>query len=92
MTDQRPVCVARFMPDGALQFCIFGEGCRFLIIDEQAPHDRVYEFGHREPLEKLVALVPPDALIGHAGEPRHEALKNIIEAVAAGRPHLRSIK
>lgn len=71
-----------------MQFGLFGDGCRFLVIDERCPHDRVYEVTHREPLAKLEQMIPVDAEIGHAGDGRQEALVGVVMAAVEGRPHL----
>lgn len=91
MADPRPVAVLRWTEDGELQLGIFGDGCRMLVIDERCPHDRVYEVTHREPLNALASLVPPDAEIGHRDDDRQEALVARMTALFDGKPHLQAV-
>lgn len=91
MADDRPVALIRFDEMGEMQLGIFGQGVRLVVIDERAPHDRVYEVTHREPLKALNRLVSPDEPIGHANEARHEAMVARMTALFAGKPHLQVV-
>lgn len=91
VADPRPVALLRWTEDGELQLGMFGDGIRMLVIDEQVPHDRVYEVTHREQLHALDALIPPGTEVGHAGDERHEALVARMTALFNGKPHLRAV-
>lgn len=91
VADQRPVAILRWTEEGELQLGMFGDGIRMLVVDERAPHDRVYEVTHREPLKALDALIPPGTEIGHAADERHDALVARMTALFEGKPHLQVI-
>ncbi|SMF70631.1 hypothetical protein [Allosphingosinicella indica] len=88
-----PVVVIHFLADGDTTYRVFGDGpVRVLFVDEKAPHDRVYEWLSREPMEDLAAIVPEGGAVGSKSDARHPAIANAIEAALEGRPHLRPVE
>lgn len=60
---------------------------RLFIVDERAPHDRVYEWTQRATADEVGAILGGDP-IGSSQDERHAAIKAKIEAALDGRPHL----
>jgi hypothetical protein len=88
-----PVALIQFAASGQIRLALAGAGpIRFIVIDEGAPGDRLYEVSHRLSDVEFAALVPPGAPIGDASEPRHAALAARVEAACEGRRHLRSVE
>ncbi|MES2138003.1 MAG: hypothetical protein V4502_13220 [Pseudomonadota bacterium] len=84
----QPVALVRFTTEGEMQLGMFGDGFRFLVIDERCPEDRVYELTAVQPRKVLEVLVPAGTAIGSANDERHDALVARMEALFTGRPHL----
>lgn len=82
----RPVCVVHISENGDETYSVFG-AARMLIIDERAPHDRIYEISSRMDARELAALIG-ESEIGHAEDERHEAIAACINAAIDGRKHL----
>lgn len=88
-----PTFVVHIDADGHPEYLAFGGGDgRFLIIDERAPNDRVYAITRRLPRGELDRIVAPDAVIGDAGDTRHDALMHRIATAIAGEPLLRGVE
>jgi len=85
---QAIVCV-HFDERGEIDYRVFGgEEVRLFIVDDRAPHDRVYEWTRRDDPAAFRELVPEGAEIGHSGDERHEAIAARIDAFTSGKPHL----
>lgn len=65
------------------------EGCatRLLIIDERAPHDRVYEITDRVEPATIEVAIGGDP-VGSKFDARHEATASRLRAAIESRPHL----
>ena len=85
----RPCCIARILDDGTYEYLFSGE-VDFYVIDEQCPHDRVYQLTDEAPRDALDRLVGPEP-IGHKDDARHVALQHRISAFLSGKSHLRSV-
>lgn len=58
-----PTVIVRYDDDGEIEF--YAEGIvRFLVIDERAPDDRVYEVRDRYTREQIMSLIGDDD-VGH---------------------------
>ena len=93
MADIQGMIVVRFDEAGDISYHVYGdERVRLFIVDERAPHDRVYEYTQRQPATAFRDLIPEDTEIGHSGDDRHEAIKARIEAWQDGVSHLRPVE
>ena len=87
------IVTVHFDERGEISYHVFGdERVRLFIVDERAPHDRVYEYTQRQPATAFRDLIPEGTGIGHSGDDRHEAIKARIEAWQDGVSHLRSVE
>jgi hypothetical protein len=84
------VVIVRFDDSGELSYHAFGE-TRLFIVDERCPHDRVYEWLPRGPIEELRELIPQDAEIGSNQDDRHQAIAHMVHSYLDGTPHLRAV-
>ncbi|MGE5510370.1 MAG: hypothetical protein ACM31O_03850 [Bacteroidota bacterium] len=85
------VVVVHFDEQGESTFLVCGENVRLLIVDERAPHDRIYEWLSRDNPAELEAILGNDP-IGSSADSRHQAIAARIEAECAGKPHLKSVE
>ena len=85
-----PVVVVHIAEDGAFRYLVHGEA-RLLIVDERAPHDRVYEITDRVSAQEIADVLRDDA-IGSRNDDRHEATSARILTFISGRPHLRVVE
>ena len=85
-----PVVVVHIAEDGAFRYLVHGEA-RLLIVDERAPHDRVYEITDRVSAQEIADVLRDDA-IGSRNDDRHEAISARILTFISGRPHLRVVE
>jgi hypothetical protein len=67
-------------------YIVIGEDVKVFFVDENSPHDRVYEFRSREPIERLSELIPEGSVIGHKNDERHKAILNQIASDLSGKP------
>lgn len=86
MTEPQPIVVIRFDADG--EFSVdFAPDAAVYVIDERAPHDRLYRMTPRATRSCLEAAVA-DGECGSAQDARHAAIANLIRAHLEGRRHL----
>jgi hypothetical protein len=77
--------------EGQFDLLAFGSSdTRFLVIDERAPHDRVYRITLRQPRALLAELLG-DSPIGDCSDDRHPALAARFAAAVEGRPLLKAV-
>lgn len=82
------VAILRYDEYGEFTFHVASdERFRLFIVDERAPHDRVYEWTVRVSGEEIAAILG-DSPIGSNQDERHAAIKAFVEARMDGRPHL----
>lgn len=87
-----PVALIRIREDGDLELFAFGEGeMRFLVVDELAPGDRVFEITTRIERWRLALLVPAGEPIGNQDDSRHAASVHRLNSAIEGRPHLKLV-
>lgn len=85
MSDLQNAVVMHIDTDGSSSLLVCGaESVRVFVIDERAPNDRVYEITGRDTAEEIKDALG-DSPIGHAGDDRHEAISNRINAELDGR-------
>jgi hypothetical protein len=84
-----PTVIIRFDETGELHY-LATEGVSLYIVDERAPHDRVYEWTTRASREEIAAVLG-DSEIGSANDARHAAIEAKIVAFVEGRPYLRPV-
>lgn len=68
-------------------YLVFGDA-RLFIVDENVPHDRVFEMLDREDQELFEKIIPPGAEIGSKNDARHPAIEAKVNAYVDGRKHL----
>ena len=83
--------VLRFDENGEQTYHVIGDKIRFFIVDERAPHDRVYEWLDRETADAITALLGEDR-IGSKQDGRHPAIRNAILSDLEGRARLKVIE
>lgn len=82
------LAIVRFDEHGEITYHIASDGrFRLFIVDERAPHDRVYEWTLRASGPEIADILGDDP-IGSNQDGRHQAVKALIEAQMDGRPHL----
>lgn len=64
------------------------ERIRLIIVDENTPGDRVYEWLQRSDPAIVRQLIPEGSSIGSSRDDRHAAIENRILAALDARPHL----
>lgn len=83
------IIVVQFDEDGELSYHVCGgETVRLFIVDERAPHDRVYEWLPRCDAATIRSIIPDGAPIGSSQDERHAAVENAVLSLMEGRPHL----
>jgi hypothetical protein len=93
MKDIDGIVICHFDESGNESYHVFGdERVRLFIVDDRAPHDRVYEVTSRAPTEEFRNLIAEGETIGHSGDARHEAIKARIDAWQSGQPHLLAVE
>lgn len=86
------IAIVRFDEDGYITYHVASDGrFRLFIVDERAPHDRVFEWTPRETGEQVAAILGDDPIGSHQDE-RHLAIKALIEAHMEGRRHLSVVR
>jgi hypothetical protein len=83
--------VLRFDENGEQTYHVIGDKIRFFIVDERAPHDRVYEWLDREHADEIKAILG-DCRIGSKQDGRHAAIRNAILSDLEGRARLTVIE
>ncbi len=83
--------VLRFDENGDQTYHVIGNKIRFFIVDERAPHDRVYEWLDRESADEVKAILGNDR-IGSKQDGRHAAIRNAILSDLEGRARLKVIE
>lgn len=84
------IVVLRFDENGEQTYHVIGDKIRFFIVDERAPHDRVYEWLDREGADEIKTILGDDR-IGSNQDGRHAAVRNAILSDLEGRARLRVI-
>lgn len=84
-----PICIVHIAADGCPNYIFNGE-VEFLIIDERAPHDRVYQMTEPTP-RALIAELIGHSPIGNCHDSRHAAAAHRITRFLEGRSHLEAI-
>jgi hypothetical protein len=84
-----PICVVHVRDDGPPEFLLTGD-VRFLIVDECAPDDRVYEITLQRPREEIMTLVG-DSTIGSCQDARQAAAAQRIMRWFEGRNHIAAV-
>jgi hypothetical protein len=83
--------VVHFQANGSMDYLISGDKrFRLFVVDERAPHDRVYEMTKRCSKERVAAVLGNDP-IGHAGDSRNAAIVARIREYVEGTPRLRVV-
>lgn len=86
------VAIVRFDQNGEITYHVASDSrFRLFIVDERAPHDRVYEWTMRASGEEVAAILGDDP-IGSNQDERHAAIKALVEARMDGKPHLSVIE
>lgn len=81
--------VVHFDEYGEMNYHVYGdEGVRLFIVDDRAPHDRVYEWTQRESPSALRDMIPEGVEIGHCNDARHAAIEHVVNAYVDGKPRL----
>lgn len=93
MGEIKGVVVVQFDEAGEVNYHVYGdESVRLFIVDERAPHDRVFEWTRREAPTALREMIPDGADIGHSGDARHAAVEHAVNAYMEGRPRLSVVR
>lgn len=92
MSEIQGIVVVHYDEDGEIGFRVFGDGkTRLFIVDERAPHDRVFEWTEREDMGAFRKLIPEGTEIGHGNDDRHAAISARVIAAASGKSHLNQV-
>lgn len=84
----RPTVIIQYEKgDPIPNYFVVGD-CQVFIVDENAPHDRVYEWLPRAAEADIARLIPDGSEVGSCEDTRHEAIKSRILADAEGRPRM----
>jgi len=86
--DNTPIVVLHIDESGESHFLASGD-VRLFIIDDTAPHDRVYEILDRVGRRTTLAMIGDD--IGDQNDERHTAIKAVIAEAFDGTPRLRLV-
>ena len=81
----QPICVVHITGESNIEYHLSGDVV-FLVIDERAPHDRVYQMV-QTPREEIAALIG-DSPIGSRHDVRHAAIERRIARSEQGKSHL----
>lgn len=84
MTDETTVVVHHQL-NGDIDYYMAGKPVRLLIIDEFAPHDRVYQFTSTVDASEIEVLVNGE-VIGSKNDSRHEAIESRVLSDRMGEP------
>ena len=82
----RPTVIVHIDADGEQTYHLRGDA-ELLIVDDRAPHDRVYRYTTQSTLSDIGRILADD-MIGSAADARHPALAAKIERAARGKPAL----
>lgn len=91
MTTAPNLVIVTFDERGNIDFHACGSDVRLLVIDERAPHDRIYEYLTRNTPREMAELIRGDETIGSKEDARHPALRAAILALMNGVPHLHAV-
>jgi hypothetical protein len=81
--------IVHFDEQGEINYRVIGgEDVRLFIVDERAPHDRVYEWLPRDDVSVFRGIIPEGVEIGSNSDARHAATAALINAAQEGKPHL----
>lgn len=83
MTKDRPICVVHISEDGDIDYLLNG-GAMFLVVDERAPRDRVYQMTMQTPHKEIMALLGSSP-IGSRHDSRHAAVAHRIKRALQGK-------
>lgn len=83
--------IVHFDHHGDINYLVNGEAVRLFIVDERAPHDRVFEWLPRNGPGEIIAMLG-ESEIGNNQDARHEAVAHFINNALAGKPHLRAVE
>ncbi len=87
--DNTPIVVVHIDENGETRYLASGD-VRFFIIDDTAPHDRVYEILDRVGRDEMLAMIGDD--IGNQNDERHAAIEAVIAEAFDGKPRLRLVE
>lgn len=87
--DERPTVIVHITDESRCptDYAIHGD-VRVFVVDENCPHDRVYEMTRREKIERIREIIPEGCEIGSQHDERHTAIEAKIDAYLDGRKHL----
>ncbi|HET7884268.1 MAG TPA: hypothetical protein VFL55_25500 [Acetobacteraceae bacterium] len=88
--DDRPICIVHITEDGDIDYLLNGEAVLFLVVDERAPGDRVYQMTRQTPREEIASLIAGSP-IGSRHDSRHVAIAHRIERALQGKSHLQIV-
>ena len=86
----KPTAIVQFAADGEISFFAAGD-VRFLVVDERAPNDRVYEITDRETPGTIAAIIGDDEM-HNKHDARHAAVAAKVLAYVEGRPRLTVVR
>ena len=84
--DDRPICIVHISEDGDIDYQLSGDAV-FLVVDERAPRDRVYQMTLQTPRDEIAALIS-DSPIGSRYDVRHAAVEHRVVRWLHGKSHL----
>jgi hypothetical protein len=84
--DRGPICIVHIGENGDIDYLLNGEAVMFLVVDERAPLDRVYQITKQTPLETIAALLG-DSPIGSRHDPRHADVVRAIDRTLRSKGH-----
>jgi hypothetical protein len=81
MTTAQTIVLVHIQGNGSIEYLIqHGTGARVFVVDERAPHDRVYEMTLQAPIEAIQAVLGDDP-IGSRADSRHKAIEHRVLGV-----------
>lgn len=80
--------IVHFDQEGEIYYHVIGDGVRLFIVDERAPHDRVYEWLPRAEPYVLDVMIPEGSTIGSNQDERHAAIEHMVLRHMGGKAHL----
>jgi len=83
--------IVQFDEHGELTYHVQGN-TRLYIVDERAPHDRVYEWLPRATSDEIAEIIPVGEVIGSGQDERAEVLSHRIKAAISHVPHLAVVR
>ena len=84
----RPICVVHLHEDGGFEYLLSGDAV-FLVVDERASHDRVYQMTLQSPRGAITGLLGNSA-IGSRHDTRHPAVRIALSGRSRARSSWRS--